>query len=150
MRIRRLITLIFFIFGAAVSTHAMAAEEADRTVVLYKNPLCGCCETYAQYLREEGGFKVTVKATHDLSLIKRQHGVPTELAGCHTSLIDGYVVEGHVPLATIDKLLTERPDIRGISLPGMPTGSPGMNGPKLAPFTIHAFSEAGSEVYAVE
>lgn len=99
---------------------AHAGEDA-KTASLYKNPQCSCCEAYANYLRANG-FAVTVKPTHDLSLIKRQHGVPEKFAGCHTMLIDGYVVEGHVPLKSLNHLLTERPDIKDISLPGMPMG----------------------------
>lgn len=150
MRIVTLLTLVLGGFGAATSGQAIAVEAAATSATLYKNPLCGCCESYADYLREDG-FTVTVKATHDLALIKRQHGVPAALEGCHTMLIDGYVVEGHVPLGALEKLLSERPDITGISLPGMPAGSPGMGGRKAAPFTIYAFSgEAAPNVYAVE
>jgi hypothetical protein len=119
------------------------------SVMMYKNPQCGCCEEYAKYLRRHG-FKVTVKPTHDMSLISRQNGVPEHLAGCHTMLVGGYVVEGHVPVNAINKLLAERPDIKGISLPGMPEGSPGMTGPKTAPFEIMEFSDGPSKVFATE
>jgi hypothetical protein len=127
-----------------------AAFAGSKDVVLYKNPQCSCCEGYAKYLRTNG-YSVTVKPTHDLSLIKRRNGVPEQFEGCHTSLIDGYVVEGHVPVGALNKLLSERPDIKGISLPGMPMGSPGMGGRKEAPFEIHQFSPDGkSKLYAVE
>lgn len=125
------------------------AGEDQPAATLYKNPQCGCCEGYAEYLRENG-FAVTVKPTHDLSLIKRQHGVPERFEGCHTTLIDGYVVEGHVPLKSLNRLLSERPDIKGISLPGMPMGSPGMSGVKIEPFTIYEIGEGAPKVYAVE
>src|SRR5262245_15145124 len=82
-------------------------------VTMYKNPQCGCCEEYAKYLRRNG-FNVTVKATHNMPLISRQNGVPEKLAGCHTAQVGGYVVEGHVPVSAIKKLLTERPNIKGI------------------------------------
>lgn len=131
----------------AMAPQAFADEKPS--AVLYKNPQCGCCETYADYLRQNG-YTVAVKPTHDLSLIKRQHGVPEGFEGCHTMLVDGYVVEGHVPLATLNHLLTERPDMKGISLPGMPQGSPGMTGEKTEPFTIYGFGEGRPEVYAVE
>jgi hypothetical protein len=126
-----------------------SADELSRHAALYKTPQCGCCEAYADYLRTNG-FEVTVEATHDLPSIKRQHGVPGELEGCHTMLVDGYVVEGHVPVAALLRLLTERPDIRGISLPGMPAGSPGMPGAKTEPFTIQAITDGPAQVYAVE
>jgi hypothetical protein len=83
-------------------------------------------------------------------MLRQHHRVPETLVGCHTMLIDGYVVEGHVPAAAIDKLLRERPVIRGISLPGMPDGSPGMTGAKAAPFTIYVISEGIPVVYTVE
>lgn len=105
----------------------MAGEAAATSATLYKNPLCGCCELYADYLRDNG-ISVMVKATHDLALIKQQHGVPAALEGSHTMLIDGDVVEGHVPVGALEKLFSERPDITGISLPGMPTGTPGIQG----------------------
>ena len=104
---------------------------------------------YAAYLRENG-FDVTIKPTHDLPLIKRQYGVPSELEGCHTTLVGGYVVEGHVPVNTLLRLLTEKPAIKGISLPGMPAGSPGMFGEKTAPFTIYEIGDGPAKVYGVE
>jgi hypothetical protein len=136
------IVLVAVLGGAA---HA----EGPSAATLYKNPQCSCCETYADYLRENG-FEVTVEPTHDLPLMKRQYGVPAELEGCHTTLVDGYVVEGHVPVATILRLLSERPAIKGISLPGMPAGSPGMFGEKTAPFTIYEIADDPAKVYAVE
>ena len=126
-----------------------AQAEGRRIATLYKNPACTCCETYADYLRENG-FEVTVEATHDLPLLKRQHGVPAPLEGCHTTLVEGYVVEGHVPVATILRLLSEKPAIKGISLPGMPAGSPGMFGEKTEPFTIYEIGDGQTKVYAVE
>lgn len=126
-----------------------ASADGKPSAVLYKNPQCTCCEAYADYMRQHG-YTVAVRPTHDLSLIKRRHGVPADLAGCHTTLIDRYVVEGHVPVGTIDRLLAEQPRLRGISLPGMPTGSPGMNGPKTEPFKIYGFGEGKQRVYAVE
>jgi hypothetical protein len=132
---------------AVASTVASAEETPPAT--LYKNPQCDCCEGYADYLRQNG-YTVTVKPTHDLSLINKQHGVPENLEGCHTTLIGGYVVEGHVPAKTLSRLLTERPNIKGISLPGMPQGSPGMTGRKSEPFTIYEISRGTPRVYAVE
>lgn len=144
--IRIILTIATLAMGLA-PTAVSAGEKPPAT--LYKNPQCGCCEEYAAYLRKNG-FKVTVKPTHDLSLINKQHGVPANLEGCHTTLIDGYVVEGHVPVKTLERLLTERPAIKGISLPGMPQGSPGMTGRKSGPFTIYELSPGTPKVYAVE
>ena len=133
--------------GLLLASTAAFAEPAN--VLMYKNPQCGCCEEYANYLRGHG-FNVTVRTTHNMSLIGRQHGVPEKLAGCHTMLIGDYVVEGHVPVGAINKLLTERPRIKGISLPGMPEGSPGMSGVKSAPFEILEISDGPPNVFAVE
>ena len=127
---------------------ANAGELPEAT--LYKRPFCGCCDGHAEHLRANG-YKVTIVQTENLSLIKKKHGVPQEFEGCHTIEIGGYVVEGHVPASIIGKLLKERPDIRGISLPGMPQGSPGMSGEKSGPFEIHQFTADGrSKIYAVE
>jgi hypothetical protein len=123
--------------------------EQPYVATLYKNPECTCCEGYADYLRQNG-FEVTVKPTHDLPLMKRQYGVPSELEGCHTTLVNGYVVEGHVPVNTLIRLLTEKPAIKGISLPGMPAGSPGMFGEKAGPFTIYEIGDGATKVYGVE
>ncbi len=111
------------------------ADNAAKTGTLYKDPNCGCCQDYAEYLRQNG-FELSVIPTEDLAGLRHEHGVPEELAGCHMTLIDGYVVEGHVPVAMINRLLGERPAIKGISLPGMPMGSPGMSGEKTGPFTV--------------
>jgi hypothetical protein len=112
-------------------------------VTLYKNPSCTCCEGYAQYL-DQNGFKVDVKPTSDLAEISRKAGIPEDLEGCHTSFIGNYVVDGHVPVETIRKLLEEKPAIAGITLPGMPPGTPGMPGEKPGPLTIYAISRDGT------
>jgi hypothetical protein len=143
---RALLTLLVLM---AALGGAPANTEEPRTATLYKNPQCGCCEGYADYLRANG-FDVTVKPTHDLPMLHREYGVPEALVGCHTTLLDRYVVEGHVPVATILRLLSERPAIKGISLPGMPAGSPGMFGEKTGPFTIYEITDGPAKVYAVE
>jgi hypothetical protein len=135
-------------FVKVVATAALIAPKRVRAaeripVTLYKNPQCSCCESYAQYLNENG-FKVEPKSTNDLAEISRKAGIPEELEGCHTSFIQGYVVDGHVPVKTIRKLLDEKPAIVGITLPGMPPGSPGMNGDKTGPLTVYAVSGDGS------
>ncbi len=139
----RSLMLALVVLASAAATRAQTPDA-----LMYKNPQCGCCEGYAKYLRQNG-FKVTVKETHNMSLISRENGVPEKLAGCHTMLIGGYVVEGHVPVSAINKLLKERPNIKGISLPGMPEGSPGMSGEKTEPFTIYEISDK-AKVFMVE
>jgi hypothetical protein len=112
-------------------------------VTLYKNPECSCCESYAQYL-DQNGFKVDVKPTNDLAEISRKAGIPEDLQGCHTSFIGGYVVDGHVPVKAIRKLLEQKPAIVGITLPGMPPGSPGMSGEKTGSLIVYAVSRNGA------
>ena len=116
---------------------------------LYKNPSCTCCEGYAQYLNENG-FQVEVKPTNDLAEISRKAGVPEELEGCHTMFVGGYVVDGHVPVEIVRRLLAEKPTIAGITLPGMPSGTPGMGGPKTESWTIYAVTKDGKppQIYA--
>lgn len=130
--------------------YAVAAEQKVQAT-LYKNPQCGCCEGHAEYLRQNG-FDVETVATHDLPLIKRRYGIAPKFEACHTILIDKYVVEGHVSAATIRKLLAERPDIKGVSLPGMPEGSPGMSGRKREPWEIYEIGSdpANPKVFSVE
>jgi hypothetical protein len=130
---------------------ALAANQggaAGKQVTLYKDPQCGCCEGYADYLRGHG-FAVSVVPTHDLPLLDEKYGIATDLQPCHLSLVDGYVVGGHVPIAVVNRLLSERPKITGITLPGMPLGSPGMSGEKTAPFTIYEIAPGARRVYAV-
>ncbi|MEX0809536.1 MAG: DUF411 domain-containing protein [Dongiaceae bacterium] len=138
---------------AATSLPALAADEPVLTGTLYKDPACGCCAEYGAYLRENG-FELEIVNTDDLASIKQAHGVPADFEGCHSLTIGDYIVEGHVPVAVILRLLTEQPDIAGISLPGMPMGSPGMSGDKEGPFEIYAIgsgADAGkAEIFAVE
>jgi hypothetical protein len=136
---------------AALLALPLPAFAGSTHVTLYKNPQCSCCEGYAAYLRDNG-FDVEVKPTTDLAEISRKAGVPEAMEGCHTAFIDGYVVDGHVPVAVIEKLLTERPAIAGITLPGMPMGSPGMVGEKTEPFTVYAVTKDGKAptIYATE
>lgn len=133
-----------------LSTSIALAEEKVRAT-LYKNPGCGCCEKYADYLRANG-FDVTSIEAPNMSVIKATHGVRANLEGCHTTVIGDYIVEGHVPVAPIKRLLAEKPAIKGISLPGMPEGSPGMSGTKEGPFEILSITGTGdaAPVYAKE
>src|SRR5579863_1292152 len=142
-----------FLLGSAavLILPASAVAEANYRATLYKNPECMCCEGYADYLRKNG-FVVEVKPTNGLAEISRQAGVPGKLEGCHTMFVQGYpyVIDGHVPIEVVRKLLSEKPAIAGITLPGMPAGSPGMFGAKTEPFIIYAFGQVGSAatVYA--
>ncbi|MCB1528105.1 MAG: hypothetical protein KDJ45_10430 [Hyphomicrobiaceae bacterium] len=135
------------ITGAAFGFLVNAAAAQD--VTIFKRPQCGCCEDYADYLRQNG-FKVTIKPTRELAAMSRREGIPKDFQGCHLSFIDGYVVSGHVPVRTVRKLLSERPAIRGIALPGMPQGSPGMPGVKDGPWTIYSIGEGAPRPYTTE
>ncbi len=100
---------------------------------------------------EENGYDVQVADVQDLNAVKNQYQVPLELQSCHTAIVDGYIIEGHVPVAEIERLLAERPDIAGLAVPGMPIGSPGMESPGAAdqPYDVIAFDKSGkTEVFA--
>lgn len=140
---------IFLVGGGTslLSSHAKTVG-AGKKVTLYKDPQCSCCEGYADYLRSNG-FEVGIVPTHDLPLLDDKYGIATDLQPCHISLVDGYVVGGHVPVEVVNRLLTERPKITGITLPGMPLGSPGMGGHKTAPFKIYEITKGPPKIYAV-
>lgn len=143
---------LFLLAITATAVAPLAVAQSSRSATLYKNPQCGCCGEHAKYLRGHG-YEVTEVPTHDLDRIRAEHGVPEPLYGCHMILVGGYVVEGHVSAAVLDRLLRERPPIRGVSLPGMPAGSPGMTGRKQGPFTIYEIARqpaAEPRVYATE
>jgi hypothetical protein len=123
---------------ASAFLHAAPLRADPSEVVLYKDPACSCCAAYAEYLRANG-FQVTVVEEEDLAARHAAAGTPEGFEGCHLGMVEGYVVEGHVPVAVIAKLLAERPDLSGISLPGMPEGSPGMGGEKGEPFVVYGF-----------
>ena len=126
----------------------MATGTAYATdVLIYKNPQCGCCENYADYLRTND-YEVTVKPTHELSAMSREQGLSEAYQGCHLAMVDGYFVSGHVPVSVIERLLSERPDIDGITLPGMPQGSPGMSGKKRGTWKIFAIDDGAPTVFA--
>lgn len=113
------------------------------TVILHKSPSCGCCGQYGNYLSGKG-YTVDVQQTSDMATVKENLRIPYELESCHTLEIDGYVVEGHVPEEAISKLLAERPDVKGIGMAGMPSGSPGMPGPK-EPFEVYTITHEGAK-----
>lgn len=128
--------LSFMVFALALTSTAGAASVK---ATLYHSPGCQCCEQYAQYL-DKAGYDVRVTDIDAMSAMNQEHGVPPRLAACHTMVIGDYVVVGHVPEPAIARLLREQPDIQGISLPGMPTGSPGMAGKKQGPFVVRTLS----------
>jgi Predicted metal-binding protein len=125
---------------------AFAAAPVPMTV--YKTPTCGCCKKWVEHV-EAHGFKVTVKDMDDLSEVKSTFGIPEDLQGCHTATVGKYVVEGHVPADLIQKMLKDQPAIAGLAVPGMPMGSPGMEGGRKDPYDVVAFDRKGKRsVYA--
>jgi hypothetical protein len=125
------------------------ATPPDGEAHQYSAPGCSCCTEYATYLRGRLDESVTATKTGEMDAIKAQYGIPDALRSCHTVLVGGFVVEGHVPAAVIETVRSEAPDIGGIALPGMPAGSPGMSGSKDGPFAIYGFADGESVgVYA--
>ncbi|MEL6616197.1 MAG: DUF411 domain-containing protein, partial [Bacteroidota bacterium] len=127
-----------------------AVSNADGPVVtVYKSPTCGCCSLWGEYLEREG-FQVVNQDVANMTVVKDSLGVPGELGSCHTATVEGYVIEGHVPAEPIRQLLAEKPDARGLAVPGMPIGSPGMEqGDLRQPYDVFLLDDSGeSTVYA--
>jgi hypothetical protein len=132
----------------AAATPVQATPVAGRTIKVYKDANCGCCKEWIAHL-EQNGFTVEAMDMPDLSAVKAKYGVKQELQACHTGVIGNYVVEGHVPADLIVKMLEEKPAIAGIAVPGMPMGSPGMEGATKQPYDVLTFDSAGrTTVYA--
>ena len=145
---RSLLTLATLVTLSLLAACSPAQQPKSTEVVVYKSATCGCCTKWADHLRD-AGFSVTTQDVANLSSVKLSHGVEREFASCHTALVDGYVVEGHVPADVVQRLLEERPAVVGLTVPGMPIGSPGMEGPNPEPYEILTFdSEGRTEVYA--
>lgn len=124
------------------------ANAAPGEVVVYKSPTCGCCAEWVDHLRD-AGFTVIVNSTEDLNPVKRRYGVPYGMGSCHTAVVDGYVIEGHVPAADVKRFLAEKPEAAGLAVPGMPIGSPGMEqGDIREPYEVMQFGPAGTKVFA--
>ena len=132
--------------GAGIALAALLRDQAgsqDSVVVVYKHPQCGCCNKWIKHL-EEHGFVVQPRLELKQSERQTELGVPTPLRACHTAVVGGYIVEGHVPASDIKRLLRERPKARGLAVPGMPIGSPGMEqGARVDPYDVLLFDEAG-------
>ena len=126
------------LFAVLVAGAPAAMAEPD-VLSVYKTPWCGCCAGWVDHMRA-AGFQVEVTEMEDLQGIKALAGVPAEAMSCHTAMIDGYTVEGHVPADIIARLLEERPAVSGIAVPGMPMGSPGMEGPNPQAYSVMTFN----------
>ncbi|HIE55716.1 MAG TPA: DUF411 domain-containing protein [Chromatiaceae bacterium] len=130
--------------GVAAATMAMIATPAVMAaeVVVYKSPTCGCCKKWVQHMRENG-FDVEVHEQYNVTPVKNRLGVPGQVRSCHTAKVDGYIIEGHVPADVVKRLLQEKPQVAGLAVPGMPMGSPGMEGFRKDPYNILSFTSEG-------
>lgn len=131
-----------------LSVGARAHAETLPLMTVTKDPNCGCCDGWVDHVRT-AGFPVRVVEAEDVDSLKRRLGVPAELASCHTAEVEGYVVEGHVPAASLRRLLDERPDATGLAVPGMPAGSPGMDYPSVTPehYEVVLFGPSGQTTF---
>ena len=123
---------------------ALPQSPPPISITVFKDPNCGCCTSWVEHLRKHG-FAVIARDTSDVDAVKRAGRVPTALQSCHTAFVNGYVIEGHVPAADIQRLLSEKPRVAGIAVGGMPTGSPGMEaGGRVDRYDVVAFNRDGS------
>ncbi len=144
------VVLSAFLFGSAAQAggsvwdEIKASFEGPLDIKVYYSPKCGCCKDWVLHL-EKHGFNVDSVKRDDMNTIKARLGLPAKVASCHTAVIEGYLIEGHVPADDIKRLLTERPDIKGLSVPQMPVGTPGMEmGSRKDPFAVVSFDEQGN------
>lgn len=143
----------WFLLSSAASLALPGAARAQtppaRALTVYKSPTCACCDGWVTHMRQ-AGFAATVRVTADLRAVRLAQGLPDGLASCHTGVIGGYAVEGHVPAADVVRLLAERPQAVGITVPGMPLGSPGMEaGGRREPFdTLLVLRSGQTRVFA--
>jgi hypothetical protein len=121
---------------------AQKPMPSGTAIEIWKTPTCGCCKLWVDHVRA-AGFRPTVHDMDDVSPIKRKRGVPSSLESCHTAIVDGYTIEGHVPADVIRQALKTRPKIAGLAVAGMPMGSPGMEGPRKDPYNVVAFEQNG-------
>lgn len=141
-------TAVFAVAGAVYAATAMVEPAAAaRTVTVWKSPTCGCCTDWVDHMRQ-AGFDVAVRNVDDMQPLKTARGVPPQMQSCHTAEVDGYVLEGHVPADAVNRMLAERPQAKGLAVPGMPQGSPGMETGQKDPYEVVLFgTPQGSKVY---
>ncbi|WP_340587978.1 DUF411 domain-containing protein [Erythrobacter alti] len=139
-----------FLAPALLALAACSNTVQATTYTMFRDPDCGCCEAWADHIRAEAEAEIVENETADIAEIKTAHGVPQELWSCHTMIVDGYVIEGHVPAADIARLLEQRPEgVRGLAVPGMPIGSPGMEmDGRTQAYHVIAFGDTWQSVFA--
>lgn len=136
-------------FFAILIFSSMAKEAKGTEVTVFHSKHCGCCKKWMAHL-ERDGFKVISKEVADVNSVKTNLKVPGSLSSCHTAVVGGYIVEGHVPVEAIKKLLASRPQVKGIGVPGMPMGSPGMEGPYSERYSVNSFQENGGNSFFMQ
>ena len=140
---------ILLMFNFAVAAEVEVNQTKPIEITVYRSPTCGCCSKWIKHL-EENQFNIKDIVSDDMQAIKEKYGVPRNMASCHTAIVDGYVIEGHVPARDIKRLLKIKPKVIGISVPGMPSGTPGMEmGGRKDPYQVISFDKEGkSEVFS--
>ena len=134
------------IAALALVRPSVSAFAQTPAILVHKDPDCGCCAGWVQHVKD-AGFAVTVEETTDLQPVKKRLGVPADLAACHTAEVGGYVLEGHVPAAAVRLLLEKRPTAIGLAVPGMPAGSPGMEGGAPRRYDVVLFGATGRQSF---
>ncbi len=142
---KKIIGVIFSIFISALGGFILMQNvSAEPEMTVYKSATCGCCNKWVKHM-EDNGFQVAAIDVLDVNLVKQQYGISYEHASCHTAVVDGYVIEGHVPALDVKRLLAEKPDVLGLSVPGMPVGSPGMEmGDRVDRYSVIAMDKEGN------
>lgn len=137
---------MLFVAASSLLQSAMPAAAAEPVITVHKDPSCGCCSGWVQHL-QEAGFPTKVIETRDLDAVKTRLKIPDDLAACHTAEVAGYVIEGHVPASALKRFLAEKPDATGLAVPGMPAGSPGMEGGTPERYDVVLFGPNGRRTY---
>lgn len=137
----------FFIFSINSISSFENVESFEGDMLMYKSSTCGCCGVYSEYFKRQGSSNLKIINSPDMNAVMEEHNIPSSMESCHTLIIGDYFVEGHVPLEAIEKMLEEMPDIDGIAMPGMPTGSPGMPGQKNGQFVIYQVKDGHYSEY---
>lgn len=136
--------------GDNLLSNQSPSSQIASALTVFRSPTCSCCSQWIEHM-EAAGFRVNDTLTEDMTGIKDQYGVPASLSSCHTTIVDGYVVEGHIPAADVQRLLAESPQVAGIAVPGMPIGSPGMeSGDYVEPYSVFSFTRKGDTTVFAE
>jgi len=145
MKRRNILVAITSLFVVAISS---SSQSSGPLVTVFKTPTCGCCGKWVEHLKANG-FTVEVQEVNDTSAYERQYRVPRSIVSCHTAVVNGYTIEGHVPAAEIKRLLSEQPKVVGLAVPGMPVGSPGMEAAHSDAYSVFVYNESGhASIYA--